>query len=314
MVAHQEVGSSRSQKQTLHCLWSYGTVARRAFISPVVPLLSWKAWPGILRELTRLPLSIRRFAGRALQSIPLRIRGGPNAGMQWSLISSGRGYSSGKFESDRIAALLALTRAGDRIWDIGAHQGYVSLAFSRAVGPTGEVLAFEPSPSNRELLERHVRWNDAKVVRIFPWALSDSDGRQSFGGDGSSITFRLGRGKEIVETRTIDSLITKDHHAIPDVLKIDTEGAEAAILRGGLEHLSPQMLIWISVHSRALYDECRALLEKRGFTVHESARLAKRTSGRVASWGGDSEMLAVGSGRKLTSAELHALRLFSPEG
>jgi FkbM family methyltransferase len=261
----------------------------------------------------RLPLTVRRLGARILGSVPIRIRSGPNAGYRWSLVSSGRGYGSGTFEADRVAAILALLRPGDQFWDIGAHKGYVSLAAARTIGPTGHVTALEPAALNRALLERHVRWNGVENIRVLPFAVSDADGEERFGGSGSSITFRLGRGDETVRTRTIRSLIERDRLPPPSVLKIDAEGSEARILRGGLDYLSPELLVWISVHSRALYDECRTLLQARGFRLYESARMAERTGGAVTAWGGDRELLAVGSARWVADSRMHALRLFHTE-
>lgn len=283
---------------------------------PIVRNVIYEFHPSILLPfppgfpMRRLPIPVRRAGVRMLESIPVTIRGGPNAGRRWSLVSSGRGYLSGRFEADRVAAILALLRPGDRFWDVGAHKGYLSLAAARVVGPAGGVAAMEPSASNRRALERHLLWNSVDTVRVLPFALSDTDGEARFGGPGSSTTWRLGRGDEMVRTRTIRALVEEDGLIIPQVMKIDAEGAEAAILRGGLEHLSPGMLIWISVHSRALYDECRGLLESRAFSVRESAAIEARTRGGVAEWGGDKELLAVGKDRTVDEDTLRELRLF----
>lgn len=258
----------------------------------------------------RLPLTVRRVGARLLGSVPIRIRGGPNAGLRWSLVSSGRGYISGRFEADRVAAITALLRPGDRFWDVGAHKGYISLAAARTVGPTGEVTALEPSAVNQLLLRRHIRWNRMANIRVLPVALSDAFGYARFGGSGSTIAFRLGRGNELVPTRTIESLIEMDGAPPPDVIKIDAEGSEARILRGGMKYLSPHMLIWISVHTRDLYHECCALLRDRDFRIFESARMAARTSGAEPTWGGDHELLAVGRERSVVESRLDALRLF----
>ena len=94
-----------------------------------------------------------------LRHIPLRIRSGPNRGLKWSLASSGRGYRTGRFESGRIQALRSLVSHGDRVWDIGAHKGYVSMALSRSVGEEGSVTAFEPSQENLWFLRKHIEWN-----------------------------------------------------------------------------------------------------------------------------------------------------------
>lgn len=258
----------------------------------------------------RLPYAVRRLASRVIDSIPVRIQGGPNAGMRWSLASSGRGYRRGSFEKKRVDTFTALLATGDVVWDIGAHKGYLSLAASRRVGNAGRVVSFEPSSGNRALLERHVAWNDARNVRVLPVAVSDRDGEALFGGPGSTITFRIGVGDETVPTRTIRTLIEQDGLPPPTVLKIDAEGAEADILRGAGEHLTPGMLVFISVHSRELYHACEAALTARGFRVFASVAAAERLRDPAASWGGDKELLAVGPARTLTDADVRALPLF----
>jgi hypothetical protein len=61
----------------------------------------------------RLPRSIRRTFGRALEHIPVRIRSGINAGLKWSLATAGRGYVQGTFEHRRVSTFAALLRPGD---------------------------------------------------------------------------------------------------------------------------------------------------------------------------------------------------------
>lgn len=87
----------------------------------------------------------------------MRVRGGPNRGLRWSVSSSGRGYISGRFEAERIERMLGLARPGALVWDIGAHKGYTALALARAVGPEGQVVAVEPAPDNLLLLRRHLQ-------------------------------------------------------------------------------------------------------------------------------------------------------------
>jgi FkbM family methyltransferase len=258
----------------------------------------------------RLPLTVRRVGAQLLGSVSIRIRGGPNAGLRWSLISSGRGYVSGRFEADRVAAITALLRPGDRFWDVGAHRGYISLAAARTIGPTGQVTALEPGAVNQLLLQRHVRLNRMANIRVLPVALCDEFGYARFDHSGSTITSRPGRGIELVPTRTIESLIEMDGAPPPDVIRIDAAGCEARILRGGMKYLSPDMLIWISVHTRALYEECCALLRGRDFRIFESARMVAGTSGAEPTWAGDQELLAVGRERAVAESRLAGLRLF----
>ena len=260
--------------------------------------------------MVRLPRVLHKPLVWLFGGVPVRIRSGPNAGMRWTVVSSGRGYVTGTFERERLTAMESLARRGDVFWDVGAHQGYLTLAASRWVGSAGRVVSFEPSGASRPILERHVRWNKLDNVGVLPFAVSDTDGTAQFGGSGGSVSFRLGRGDESVTTRTIRSLIENDSQPAPTILKLDVERSEAAILRGGIEYLSPDMLVWISIHGHDLYCECRDLLTSRGFTIFESPRLHEARKNPQLSWGGDKELLGVGSNRVLIARELAAVDRF----
>ncbi len=259
----------------------------------------------------RLPHALRNPGARVLRHIPLRIRSGPNHGLRWSLASSGRGYRTGRFESGRIQALSSLVNLGDRVWDIGAHKGYVSMALSRIVGEEGGVTAFEPSRENLWFLRKHIEWNALTNVQVLPVAVSDSDGSARFGGRGSSVTFRLGQGSEQVRVATLKSLTKEEGLATPDVLKIDVEGNEGAVLRGAGDLLTGEMLLFISIHSHSAYHECRDFLSARGYRLHESVEMAKRLADPTSHWGADHELIAVGNGRGVSEEEVQSLPLFA---
>jgi hypothetical protein len=52
------------------------------------------------------------------------------------------------YESRFDAAMMAGLEPGMRVFDIGANVGYYTQKFAEAVGPTGEVHAFEPVPAS----------------------------------------------------------------------------------------------------------------------------------------------------------------------
>ena len=231
-------------------------------------------------------------------------------GLKWSLASTGRGYRSGHFESDRLQALLSLVNPGDHVWDVGAHKGYVSTALARRVGPSGSVTAFEPSAANLWFLRRHVEWNELTNVRIFPVALTDREGREKFGGDGSSMTFRLGQGSESVRTATLGTLQVEDDLQVPDLIKIDVEGTEGAVLRGAGDLLTDEMVLLIAIHGGDCYDECHAVLTERGYRLYPSIALAECLADPARHWGADHDLLAVGRNHPLPADVVAGLPLF----
>jgi FkbM family methyltransferase len=260
----------------------------------------------------QLPYPVRRLGQRALGGVRVRIRSGRNRGLAWSLAALGRGYGSGSFARDRIEALAAVTRTGDVFWDIGAHKGFVALAAAQLVGPSGVVIAIEPSSVNRAFLEQHLAWNRIVNAKVIADALSDHEGAGLFGGNGSSVAFRLGTGSERVRVRTLVALASElglaDRSA---VLKIDVEGEEVAVLRGAGELLGGDRALLVSTHGRELYLECRAILEQRGFRLFDSWEVAERRADASRPWSSDHDLLAIGSDRPFDEAHIASLRLIS---
>jgi FkbM family methyltransferase len=260
----------------------------------------------------QLPYPVRVLGQRVLGGLRLRIRSGRNQGRAWSFTACGRGYGSGRFARERIDALACVTRAGDVFWDIGAHKGFVTLAASGLVGPAGVVVAIEPSSVNRAFLERHLTWNRIGNARVVSAALSDYEGTGWFGGRGSSVAFRIGHGSERVAVRTFAALARElELVGRPSVLKIDVEGEEAAVLRGAGVLLGGDQAVLISTHGRELYEECRAMLDERGFTIFDSREIEERRSDTTCPWSSDHDVLAIGPERAIDEARVRSLRLLT---
>lgn len=118
-------------------------------------------------------------------------------------------------------------------FDIGAHWGYYSLI---AASLGAKVFAFEPHPFNYELLVKSVSVNGFND-RIIPIrkAVSDKTGRARLYCQVHDISHSLIPLKEAreleVETVSLDDFC-KQHNVLPDVVKMDVEGAEILALRG----------------------------------------------------------------------------------
>jgi FkbM family methyltransferase len=126
-------------------------------------------------------------------------------------------------------------------WDIGAHIGEYSLLASQWVGSSGHVEAFEPQPEIFEFLSRNVAENKLTNVALHRLAISERDGcrRMSVHAEPSqsflspaNVTADLMPSIE-VPTASIDEIL-KSHGRVPNVLKVDAEGAEKMILDGAI--------------------------------------------------------------------------------
>lgn len=136
------------------------------------------------------------------------------------------------------------------VLDIGANIGYHTLTAARLVGQKGRVFAFEPEPSNFDLLVRNAKANGYSNIIPLQKALSNKRGKarlflheayweaHSLSPDNVSI---LSAGSEAstfsgryveVDVETLDELF-KDYEGKVDFIKIDVQGAEMAVLEGG---------------------------------------------------------------------------------
>lgn len=204
-----------------------------------------------------------------LQAVPddseLRVLTGPNRGFRWVAGSSSHGCWIGNYERPLADQLWSSLSPGDVFYDIGANAGYYTLLGSRAVGPEGEVKAFEPVPENVSKLMHHLLLNGIANVDVFEVALLDRSGRVCLALDDGSTQARLSSdGTLAVEGRTLDVLDLSP----PDVVKMDVEGAEAAVLRGGIETIREHRpLVFFSTHGEVLRAECYSLLTEVEYKV-----------------------------------------------
>jgi FkbM family methyltransferase len=155
---------------------------------------------------------------------------------------------------------------GDVVYDIGAHVGFFTLLCSALAGPTGSVRAFEPRPENIDRLGVNLRANETRNVRVVEAAVSDSEGEAAFIADDCTLEGRLGDSGDSrsvrVATITVDACVAGGMPA-PDLLKIDVEGAEGAVMRGAAGTIAkhgPTLLI--EVHSAVAGVEVVAALPR----------------------------------------------------
>lgn len=137
---------------------------------------------------------------------------------------------------------IANLRPGDTMVDLGANIGYYSLVAAAVVGEAGRVYAFEPDPGNFELLRRNIELNGFGQIDARNVAVSDTRGftRLFLSGEnqGDHRIYSPGEGEESrrrasVEVACVDfDSFTEEEGLSPSLIKIDTQGAEAAILRG----------------------------------------------------------------------------------
>ena len=125
--------------------------------------------------------------------------------------------------------------------DIGANVGVYSVSAAAAVGPEGQVVAVEPFPDIYAQLYRNVAANGfGAIVRTRNFCISNQTGPTTLWmNHGRPHSFSLNRdgeaaGLSVLSIR-LDDLADWEGLTRLDYLKIDAEGAELAILEGGIK-------------------------------------------------------------------------------
>ncbi|MCH4539763.1 FkbM family methyltransferase [Ochrobactrum sp. A-1] len=143
----------------------------------------------------------------------------------------------GQVELDKI---LTLMRFGDHVIDVGANVGSYTLAFSRKVGETGKVIAFEAQNYLAKILEKSLLDNDVNNVLLVEMAVSDKEEVLYFkepdydahinAGAVSLTSVKATNMRQVSCVRLDDMQVTRC-----DLIKIDVEGMSDKVLDGAIE-------------------------------------------------------------------------------
>lgn len=142
------------------------------------------------------------------------------------------GHLTGKYEPYMQEAISKYLLPAMTVYDIGAHAGFHTLFCALRAHQT---IAFEPHPANRASIERQMTLNPGLNARVLPYALSDTNGASALAEPSNrSMAYVSDDGVIPIELRTMDSLVAQGM-APPDLIKMDVEGHELRVLRGGAE-------------------------------------------------------------------------------
>jgi FkbM family methyltransferase len=159
-----------------------------------------------------------------------------------------RGFASnllldGYWEPSVTLLVAQAVRPGMTVIDVGANYGYHTLLLGWLVGDRGRVVAVEPNPEAAASLHRSVELNGAAArISVINAAAGDSDG-------GEALLFvpeSEPKNATIVASPEAMGPAAGQVHSVPrvtldriaaelprvDFIKIDAEGAEAAIIAG----------------------------------------------------------------------------------
>ena len=179
-------------------------------------------------------------------------------------------YLDGSYEVELQDAFISMISPGDVVYDVGANVGYMTLLASKLVGPTGRVVAFEPGAKTAAQLRAQLVANGLQNVEVEECAICDEVGTSQFAADGFSVMAHLSDtasgGTVIVRTSTLDEFVKG--RQVPDLIKIDIEGAELLALAGARRLLATKRpALIVELHSEQLSREFHDAMAQVGYSV-----------------------------------------------
>ena len=181
--------------------------------------------------------------------------------------------TTGFYELEITEILLRLMRPGMRVVDIGANAGYFTHFMAQQVGSKGEVLAFEPHPDTFRSLVTNMESHPNKLITaLYNLALSNQVGNGSLhfpsgfaANTGSASLEETNLQTEGQVSVPLDTLDRIAGGKSIDILKMDVEGHELAVLQGSVNMLDADEIGVIILEDWK--GEAVAYLQERGWEV-----------------------------------------------
>ena len=148
-----------------------------------------------------------------------------------------------------------LVTPGDTVLDIGANIGIMTLLLSKLVSEKGIVHAFEPNPKLCETLQKTITYNQISNICLHSIALGSEEGSlklkvPKYNAGAASLI----RNKDLtncqtfeVSVRSLSKIVSENKISKIRLIKIDVEGFEAQVLKGGdkvLNSIRPEAIIF----------------------------------------------------------------------
>jgi FkbM family methyltransferase len=242
-------------------------VRARGAIARLRPLIS-RVLPDVLRAPVRnLVTRLQSLRGAPFEVAGQRLRFLPNS---MPTVRTAASSERDHIDIVQLEWFAAAIQIGDVVADVGAFRGtYTVIAAARA-GKNGRVYAFEPTPTNADVIAANLRLNRLQSrVSIERLAVSDQAGTASFFAweDASTNALIMHHDEAMVSsvnTVTLDEFFRM--RALPRVVKMDIEGGEVHALRGAQRLLASDALMVCELHPYAwaaagvTADELRSLL------------------------------------------------------
>jgi FkbM family methyltransferase len=236
----------------------------------------FRRWPRLQRGFDATKNFLVRCVAPSRQ-VWVQVQAGLAQGMWLHLrIPDEAGFWRGEHEPEAQQIIAAMVRPGDVVYDIGAHLGFLALGAARLVGAAGRVVAVDADPANIPRLHENSARNrlDAsiQIVHAAVWSHASTQeiafrrgtaGTSQGGVEADGERPVLADGELIrVPVITLDSFIVAGGTA-PQLIKIDVEGGEHEVLRGGGNLFAQQRpILIVEVHHPQADAQIRGWLQE----------------------------------------------------
>jgi FkbM family methyltransferase len=201
--------------------------------------------------------------------VPIVLHASTVSGVRSHWVTSGQGIAE-------LRAFKRIASGHSTFLDIGAGSGIFSAAFCALTGH--QALAFEPSPVKFESLLALIELNPGFEIAPFNVALGRTEGNQAVKRSPGGAQFRgVDESAGAIATatmpvQTLDGFV-QQHGVPPNLAKIDVDGMELDVLRGGAETFRRTVdTLMLEVHPSMLIrgesvSDLQSLLTDLGFKL-----------------------------------------------
>ena len=234
---------------------------RKIYASPTLAPIMRKASNLLLPSSTEMTLKVRSGLGKGLV-LELNPRWEPDL---WR----------GHYEPSGQKVVAQYFRPGKTLYDVGGGIGFYSLVAARM---GAKVYTLEPDPKNRALIQRHAKMNKLEgKFEITPVAANSYTGSMLMEPSERGRGHGHGHAQEVFGTDPSKCFETKcttlddfaRENPPPDLIKIDVEGCEAAVIRGAewlMREVRPAIVC--EIHNSELAAEVSEIVRARNYRIH----------------------------------------------
>jgi FkbM family methyltransferase len=208
-----------------------------------------------------------------------------NEGIDFSI------YLLGAFEKSTVQTLRKLVRPGDVVFDIGANIGAHTLGLAQGVGPNGRVYAFEPADFAFTKLKRNLALNpellartDARQILLAAEVIApcQTEIYASWPLKTDAPVHPKHRGRLVsalhASVDTLDCLVKREGVERLDLIKMDVDGSEYPVLKGGLRTIAKfrpilvmEMSPYVHAEQNQSFEALVALLRNCGYSLQDAS-------------------------------------------